>query len=145
MPNLTILFAIYTVFFLFVLGILGPLESRLEDFYGGPQNAGQNKISASKYFSHCKWSLHRGHSYKWNKRRSVLLNEICFTRLFCEIKWLFSLPVSYNWNSLERKLSFSNECLLCIVPPKLLGTIMGRYVKLSVAPFNRVSVTVWWL
>lgn len=30
--------------FLFVLGILGPLESRLEDFYGGPQNAGQNKF-----------------------------------------------------------------------------------------------------
>lgn len=38
----------------------------------------------------------------------------------------------YNWNSLERKPSFSNEYLLCIVPPKLLGAIMGCCVKLSV-------------
>lgn len=31
-----------------VLGIIGPLESRLEDFYAGSQNAGQNKILALK-------------------------------------------------------------------------------------------------
>lgn len=49
----------------------------------------------------------------------------------------------YNWNSLERKPSFSNEYLLCIVPPKLLGAIMGCCVKLSVVPFDKLSVTVW--
>lgn len=33
---------------LFIVGIIGPLESRLEDFYAGSQNAGQNKILALK-------------------------------------------------------------------------------------------------
>jgi hypothetical protein len=47
----------FTLFF--YLGITGPLESRLEDVYERPQNAGQNKIV---YFSVC----HRVHEHATN-------------------------------------------------------------------------------
>lgn len=132
MPSLAILFAV-TSFFV-CLGILGPLESRLEDFYGGPQNAGQNKF----------WHQILFHIVNDHSTEVIATNEIKGDQSFWMRFVLLGYFVRssgfshcYNWNSLE-KAKFFKWSIFSIVPPKLLGAIMGCCIKLSVVPFDKV-------